>query len=395
MSAKVCVNALECGGLPVNCRIYRGQLLPSLTPKRLGGGVPEGVIYACHAEGAGRFFVCTESGVYVSGSGTNFVELIPHSGSTPFLIESIKDGKPLAVVISGGKCVIHTGQSFMGHTTGLNLSCGIMRCGRLFGVDGEDRLKIIWTDGEGFGLGGSVTLDPELGSVTGIAELGEKLVFIRKFGLSTANMFGSPENFSIDTVGFGTDETVQGTAAVVGGKLIFSTVSGLCSFDGSAVERIDCRCSQDMERPHSAVAFNGKYYIACYSKLLKRNAVACYDPTDGESFLVDTEADALCAADGVYAFNSLGTYRLEEGGEYSFTTEEINFGGGGYKTVTRAFFDCDGADFEISNGRVTRKYSGVCGALRPRLRGKSFTVIVRGKVPVKKLNLTAEACDEI
>ena len=96
----------------------------------------------------------------------------------------------------------------------------------------------------------------------------------------------------------------------------------------------------------------------------------------------------------MYAFNSSGAYRLEEGDGGAFYICGINFGTGAYKTVTRAFIDSDGCEFTLSDGRRERSFTNA-GALRPGLRGREFSVAVKIDAPVRKITLTAVECNEI
>ena len=379
------------GGLPVNCRIYKGQLLPALSPVKKGGGVPAGGVFAYRSEYIDRFIIATKNYIYLSASGTQFSYLTSIKSDNPFSIEHIYKGKPCVVVIDGVNCTILYGNSFSMRELDVSISCGISHCGRLFGANG---ITVYWLDGDNFNSEGSLTLDSVRGEISDICELGEKLIFIRKYGLTVANMFGSPENFSVDITNTDTEEIYKNTARVADGKLLFWTSSGLCSFDGSVVKHIEHRCNYAVSVPEQAVVFADKYYLNCYCGVLEKNAVMCYDPSDGESYIIDVQADCLCSKDAVYVFNSNGAYRLEEGGAGLFCIDGINFGTGARKTVTKIFADCDGAEIVLGNGSAARKFEGA-GTFRPRLRGVDFSVAVKTGVPVKQITLTAVECNEI
>lgn len=403
MSFKTTVNLLsDSNALPVNCRIHGGELLPALSPLNCGGSVPGGVIFAGHAEGAGRFFICDGKSAYASDNGFDFIRLGDFAGDSPFLIEDYDGDTARAVLINGLSAFAHTGKSFKKFDYGANLCCGVMHCGRLFGVDGEDRLKLCWSgeggvsDWEGGMYGsGNLRLDPERGEVLDILEYGEKLVAVRKFGLTVLNMFGAPENFCAEITDTDTDEIFKNTAKVAGGKLLFYTRSGLHYFNGSSIGEITHRYSHDIFLPERAAEFGGKYFLSCQSQSLNGGAVLCYDCSDGESYLIDCVAEGLCAAECVCAYGEGSAYAFEGGGEYSFTSGKINFGSGRAKTVTSLYIEGGEVDLEINNGKLTRRFSNVSGLIRPKLRGKSFTVKVKGKNAVFKLTATAEECNAI
>ncbi len=394
MSVERTVDLLSLGGgLPINCRICGGQLIPAKSAAAFGGGVPDGAKRAFYSRAAKRFFICTPSGIYVSAGGTNFAELYAASAGNAFFVENIEDGKNFAAVICGAYCIIHTGESFTSRTLDNVLTCGIMHCGRLFGANG---LTVYWSDAENFSkTGGSLTLDAERGEVLDICRLGEKLVFVRKFGLTCADMFGTPENFSVNITDTDTDEIIKNTACAVGGKLFFYTVSGLRAFDGSAVKSVSHRCADEAEEPVQAVAFAGAYYLVCRCKSLNAGALLCYMPDDGESCFIDAEADCICAAETVYVFSGSDAYRLEAGGKFTFAVDGINFGSGERKTVVKAFLDCGGADFALAGESGARKFLNCRGKVRPRMRGNEFSVAVSGDSPIRKITLTAVQNDAI
>lgn len=403
MSFKIKLDLLkDCDLLPVNCRISSGECVPALSSVHYAGRVPAGVIFACHAESAERFFLCTQNEVYVSGNGEDFISLYPLAGNSPFAVEEISNGEARAVIISGNKAVAHTEDSFTGFSIGAELSCGAMHCGRLFGADAEDKFLLRWSGGGGVrdwkqGLygGGSLKLDPERGGILNLVNYRDKLVAVREYGLTALSTFGSPENFSVEITDTDTDRIYKNTAKVAGGNLLFFTASGLRSFDGAVIRNIEHRLSGDISLPECAVALADRYYLSCRSESLNARAVMCYDVSDGESYLIDIAADGLCTAGAVYAYNSSGTHRLEAGGGYNLTVGEFDFGTDRAKTLKEIYLNCAGADAEISNGRVTRKFKNAGGILKPNLRGKYFTVKVTGSNPVYSLTATAEALNGI
>ena len=276
-----------------------------------------------------------------------------------------------------------------------------MHCGRLFGADKDNAYKLRWSGEGGFsdwkeGLcgSGSLDLDPRRGEILDIVEFGEKLVAVRKFGLTVLNMYGSPENFSAEITDTDTDEIYKGTARVVCGKLVFFTVSGLHTFNGGSVNRVKHAYVDDISEPVCSAELGGKYFLGCKSACLNGGAVFCYDFAKTAGYLIAVSADAMCSDGHIYIYNGNGAYRLEDGGRYAFIGGSTDFGSDRFKTVTEIFIG-GRADIEIGNGRTVRKFLSASGRIRPAMRGKKFTVRAEGSVPVRKLTITAEECNAI
>ncbi len=403
MSFKTSLNLLASdGSKTVSGYVKDGKLCPALSAVSLKGEMPKDIIYAEYSVTQKDFFLCARDGIYTSGRGYEFMRIAPIEGASPFLIEDISEGETRAVILNGGKALTESGGRY-DHIPnyGANLACGVIHCGRLFGVDKDNAYKLRWSGGGGFsdweeGLfgSGSLELDPERGEILDVVEFGEKLVAVRRFGLAVLNMFGSPENFSVEITDTDTDEIYKGTARVVCGKLVFFTASGLHIFNGGSIISVSHAYTDDISEPVCSAELGGKYFLGCKSAELNGRAVFCYDFAGNNAYLIAAEADAMCSNGHIYIYNGNGAFRLDDGGRYAFAVEKINFGSDRFKTVTEIFIDGN-ADIEIGNGRTARKFVSASGSVRPALRGKEFTVRIEGRVPVKNLTVTAEACDAI
>ena len=400
MSYRVKVDLLADGkAKPVGCRVCADGLVPAESVYGYSGYVPAGVNFAGYAQGAGRYFVCDNDAVYVSGNGNSFVKLDDASG-TPFLIEEIKDGAPRAALICGSRAFTHTGTVYSAFGYGADLKCGVMRRGRLFGSDGS---KILWSGAGGIDDwkqcmegGGSLTPDSGQGEVLELTEYGDKLIAVRKYGLTVLNFYGTPENFSVDIAGAEADGIYKGTARVAGGKLLFFTSSGLKSYDGTQVKAVKHRFAEDVSSPVCSAVLAGRYYLGCNSPHLNGGAVLCYDPDAGDSYLIDADARAMCTAEGcMRVYNAEGAHKIEGGGRFTFESGVTDFGTQGLKTVKRIFVNSDGVDVVISNGAVSRRFYSASGIIRPNLRGKSFTIKLSGKNAVSALSAEAEVMDAV
>ncbi|MDE6598131.1 MAG: hypothetical protein K2K60_05795 [Clostridia bacterium] len=395
-SQKKTVDLLADGNaLTVNCAVSDGILYPALSAVKCGD-IPQGVMFAARAGGVGKFFICTPTQIYISDDGGSFTLLCAYSSDKPFLLEDMDGNVRRAMIVGGANAVIYSAGGAELKPFGTKLGCAAMHSGRIFGADAEDNLKLRWSDGcgadgwtEGLYGAGWLNLDAKFGGVQDIVSFNGSLVLMREYGLTVLTAGGAPETFSVKFSDLASDRIYKGTAAVAGGKLYFFTVSGLYSFDGNKIAKVKHNFSSDISAPVCAAAHGGRYFLSCHSKAIG-GAVFCFDTQNDSAYLIDTGADGLCAADGIFAYAGGGAYKLTEGGSFYFTAD-FDFGTARKKTVTQIYIDCAGADIEISNGKLSRKFENASGIIRPNLRGKKFTVKVAAVSTVKKLTATAEA----
>ena len=303
-------------------------------------------------------------------------------------------------MFGGTSCFTHTGTQFVTYSNPVDLYCGVMHCGRLFAIDAQNRYLLRWSASgvknweEGMKGAGSLVLDPVRGPASDILSYGGTLVIVRKYGLTVAKMYGSPENFSVYATDTDCDEIYEKTARTVLGRLYFYTASGLKYFDGAVIRGVKHRLSEDICAPACGEEYGGNYFLCC-SKKTGGEAVLVYSPEDGESYFADGGADCMCACGGVRIYRGGEAFKLDGGGEYTLTAEGIDFGTDGAKTLLSLKLTGEGADVCVSNGRQSIVYKRARGVIRPRLRGRSFTVEVRGTAKVRSLTATAEAVNEI
>lgn len=404
MSLKKTVNLLEEGEcLPVGCRICGDRIIPELSAKPIReGSALQSVKFAAYGEGTEHLYMCTDTVLYASPNAYQFHEICTVEEGRPFIIETVSGDKPSAVIFFGTDAVQHSDSRFTyKYNYGANLRCGVWHCGRLFGCDSADGYRLRWsgmngwTDWSESGGSGYLQLDGSRGEVLDILEFGEKLVLVREFGLTLLNMFGDQENYSADITDTDTEKIFKGTAQVVQGKLVFFTSEGLHTFDGSVVKRVKHRCEGDISSPVCSSALGSRYFLSCNSASLNNGAVLCYDAEEEESYLINFSANGLCGAEQLYASGTAGSFKFERGGEYVLTCSNVNFGSGKSKTVTSLYVDGEAIEVEIASGRISRKFKNVSGVVRPRLRGKTFTVKLRGVKPVRAVTATAEECNEV
>lgn len=400
MSRKVTVNALDYFSYSEGCFLKKGGLIPAYGAVKVNGSLPPEVNFVSYSPAVQRYFACGGNATYVSGDGVNFVKIYDF-GNSAFLVEDYSKGTPRAIVISGNKAAVHYGA----HTAAIlpvSLFCGVMHCGRLFGADDNDPYLLRWSGTDGFddwdeSLSGSghLFIGPSGGKIVNIAAFGEKLIVVRKYGITVLSMQSEPEKFSVNFVNTECAEIVDNTACAVMNKLYFFTASGLKAFDGNKISAVPFRHADAVCSPRYAVVGDNKYFVACKEKRSGKDVILCIDSESGESCVFDCPAHSLFIKDGkVFASDFSYLYKITEADAFSFETEEINFGTGRDKTVVGAFVEGE-CDVKISNGKCVRKFVSASGIIKPKMRGKSFKVKVYGKCGIPKIELTAEVLDAI
>lgn len=390
------------GAVPVNCTIEEGVLRPALAPVKSTGNVPQNVLCGRYCPWAGRYLLWAEGKVYSSANGVGFIELAQLTAQSPFIVEERTESGVQALVLGDTVAIIHTGEYQTARSFTGNLSCGVVRYGRLFGADRTDGFLLRWS-GEGGaldwaeGISGAGWVYPagDGGKILDVCDLNGKLVLVREQGLTRMNAYGTPENFAVEAH-VSLPRAIAWTAAVAGGALCVCTENGLYTFDGNKARRVDDRLFDGLT-PVYGVAMGENYLVCGNHAALGGSAVFVYDTRTGRSYLCDAPATALCVNGRAYAYGQGASYTLTEGGApYRFTSGVFDFGSPRRKVVERLEIDCDeGVDITLSNGENSRIFEGVRGILRPNMRGFRFTVRVAGGCEVRGIRAVAEVEDGI
>lgn len=401
MSVKKRINALENFKSFIGCFLKGGKLIPAFKGEKLSDAYPAGAKFAAYSKILKTCLFGTENGLYFSSDSKRFIDLTSVDGGvTPFMVEYLR-GSMSEVAVIWGKTAVLFRNAKLDSAVELPyaLSCGVMHCGRLFGADSSDKLVLRWsstrslTDGEiGLHLTGYATLSPERGAILNLLVFKGKLVAVREYGLTILSAYAAPENFAVDFTDTDCDKIYKDTARIVGNKLYFYSDSGLKCFDGSKISAVEL--PHAISVPTASAEYAGKYYLAGTYALLNRQVILCVNIADGESCIIDVPAETLLIKNGVYYSHGSTFNKLTEGAKYSFVSGLLDFGTGKLKTVSE--IDVQGkADLRISNGVCTRIFTGACGAVRPHLRGRSFTLTVEGEAPLNGVTVTAEVTDAI
>ena len=108
-------------------------------------------------------------------------------------------------------------------------------------------------------------------------------------------------------------------------------------------------------------------------------------------YIIDVGAEALCAGEKTFVYADGKEYTLDDGGEYAFTSGEIDFSTDGKKVLKEVVIDSENeVRVEVSNGVISRIVGGVRGKFRPNMRGKSFKITVCGSGKISKICAVAE-----
>ncbi|MDE5728840.1 MAG: hypothetical protein K2I20_01530 [Clostridia bacterium] len=389
------------GSFKVGCKILNGELLPEALCFDEVETPPKNAVWADYSAASKRFFAFAEGKLFTSPSGEKFVEIAAAQGE-PFLIEEVENGRHNSFVICGAKCVVYDGQTFFEKPLNRGIYAGVMKCGRLFCADLDDKTVLRWsgTDGafdweESISGAGWLKLDAAFGAILNLAVLDDYVAVVREFGITLLSAFGSPENFKQQNKLQKTPKIFKNTAAVINGKLYFYTAEGLCFYDGNKLLKITLNEGETFENPAYAAVYGQKYCVCGFSARLNRKAVLVYEPADGDGYLIDFPATSLCAHEKLLAFTEEGAFIAKCGGNYAFESGEITFGTVKNKTLTKIEIFGGKADVEISNGVVLRILGGVSGSARVNLRGGSFKITVKGSEKLSGVKAFAEVGYEI
>lgn len=392
MSVKKKVDLMKRFANSVNGFMRDGRLVPAYRITNVvNSNFPAQITYAAYSKAAGAYFIYYNKTIGVSSNGSRYDYYSGYIDSNAFLIEDYYGGETRAIIITVGTAAVYEGNNFRNLNFGETMTCGVMHRGRLIGAH-ETLLK--WSGPEGFydwkeGINGCGYMDlgPAQGNVLNILEYGGKVVAVREYGLTVLNWEGNPEDFSIKLTDTACDKVYKNTACVVGGKLYFFTQSGLKCFDGTKITPLKTRHS--VSAPWSATVLGSRYFLACISDYLERDAILCVDTADGESCIIDDHADTFLVKDKVFYFLPNAIHRLDNGGSCIYEAGPVNFGTDKLKTLSKIDFD-NTLKVGVSNEKHTRDFGYKLYTCRPRMRGVAFWFRFESTHSVSSVTATAE-----
>jgi hypothetical protein len=129
--------------------------------------------------------------------------------------------------------------------------------------------------------------------------------------------------------------------------------------------------------------------LSCKSKTLEKQVVLVYNATKGFAYYVDIKADVMYLANGMQIVSDNVVYTLKEGENWSISCGRFDFGTGKNCTLVEAYVGGN-ATFTIGNGRFSRSFSDISGTVRPKFRGKEFSLKISGQQKVQKVQLMGD-----
>lgn len=343
-----------------------------------------------------------DGNVYGGALGTEFVRLYSDTGSSPFKIE-IFSSSPYGIIISGKRYMRLSDGGFHSYSFPVELACGTMRRGRLFGGDTSMPYTLRWSGKSGFldwteGIpsgAGKLVLEPTGGHIIDLFDFEDELVVFRETSIMRFSTYGDPENFK-EKDALPVPDIARHTMAIAGDSILFFCLGGLMRYRGGKVARIQGLITDDIVSPVSVFVGSDRYYFVCgTSKSLGRSVIYVYDVVCDCCQIIDIPAYFVSQdKQSVLAYTESGIYRLNLNSEeipYGVVTGTVDFGTDKRKLATLLEVDCDeDVKVIISDGVNERTVDCPNGRTRLNMRGSRFTVTFCGTGSVRSAYLSAE-----
>lgn len=393
------------GTLSVGCKFADGELVPAFAEKQSRSHTFNEIKLFGFSSFLNGFIVCADNKVYFSENGLDFtVQKYSLQAESPFIFEQHENGVKQTVVVGDTTCLVFTGTIVELKNFAFKVSSGVIKNGRLFGVDRQDGFRLRWS-GEGGAFdwqedisgAGWVDLPSARGKITDIVVMDDKLVAVRERGLTVLSVYGTPENFKVQFTDTLSPTITPHTAAVVCGKLYFICDNRIFCFDGVNISPVECSLQDEINLPCFAAAYGENYLVCIDSKFLTRRVVLVKNVKDGQAYLADIPATVLCCGGGLYALTQNKACAVDTGKVFNFYSRKINFG-----TVRNKFLKTVEISAEkeigliIKGGERVRNFSSVNGRVNVNMPGEyfRFTLAVNGG-KVYSVKATAEVPDGI
>ncbi len=390
------------GAFNVGCYVREGKLIPAINLVKKLNAAMSVVNAAWYSVVAKKYIIAGMKSVWASdgdmSSHNNGLAVIDY----PSMLENSSGGTNTAMV-TGSTNYFLIGEKCLNRPFKGNMHGCVMKNGRVFGIDNTDLYKIKWSgEGgiedwtEGISGAGWTTVQYGFGSILNLVVFKDKIVAVREYGLTLFTAYGTPENYKLSYIDRTLPKIFANTAGVVNDKLLFYTENGLYVYDGNKIEKSTLELAEELSAPKWASCGKGKYFLCGVSKTLERQAVLVVDVLHDCAYVIDAPVKAVAAGDRIFGYADKQEYGLEEGGEYSFTSGEIDFSQRGFKVLKEVIIDgAKDVKIEVSNGVISRIVWGIRGKFRPNMRGESFKITVCGKGKIKGISAVAEVPDGI
>ncbi len=390
------------GAFNIGCFVQNGKLFPAINSVTPLNTVLNTVNCAWYSAMTKKYIISGMNMVWASDG-----EMInPAKGTAiidyPSMIE-ISSGGTNAAIITGGTTYFSISEKNGSKPfRGAMHSC-VLKNGRVFGVDNTDLYKIKWSgDGgvddwtDGISGAGWTSVQYGFGKILNLVVYKEKIVAVREYGLTFFSAYGTPENYKLGYLELKIPKIYANTAVVVNDTLLFYTEDGLYCYDGNKVEKSALGLAEEMQTTYSAAGGGDTYFLCGESKTLKRKAVLVVDLIRNCDYLIDAPVKAVAFGERFFGYTDKQEYELEKGGNYAFTSGEIDFSSNAAKVLKEVVISgCKDVQIEVSNGVISRIVWGVRGKFRPNMRGKSFKITVYGSRKIDGIYAIAEVADEV
>lgn len=305
----------------------------------------------------------------------------------------------VAVAGSNSLILVKDNVKYLNYTMPRYFRCGCFHCGRIFARDSSEPYTVRWSGTaindwtEGPDGAGYIVLDLKFGEIMNMYELGDKVIILRKYGITVLRALGDTRNFSVDAV-LGYELTVPLTnpyAVVCAGKLYFSTEEDIYSFDGSALRRVDVGRREKLSAFANPQCYANRYvYFECMTDKSADKHILEYDLETGQSALFCANADTFWRDEfGCHFFRNNNYYSTIYGETYDacrWVSVGYDLGSDRIKTLKEIYVDADGSpEITVTADGVSRTFGGT-GAMRAMLRGRKFVFEVGGNADVRKLS---------
>lgn len=397
---KTCDMLAAEGGLGVGCYVSDGKLNPALNLIIRLNTVMKDISCAGYFTGVKKNVLLCNSYVLASDGEMKKMMIRRVVAAEPSFVELHTDSVNVLNVVGDeyyGE-VTDTGTSVTVSPFEANVCGCVLKNGRIFGIDRDNRHRIKWSgEGgiddwkEGISGAGRTVAQYGLGEILNLVVFRDTVVAVREFGLTFFSAYGNPENFRLSNPDFRLPKIFKNTAAVADGKLMLYTEDGLYIYDGSVAKKSELSLADEISEPRYASVKEGTYYLIGQSKSLERGAVLVADEGEGYCYLLDFAAEALSVGDRVFAYADKYEYEVSSGGEYTFLSGVTDFGSDAKKVLKEIKISFEGeVKLEVSNGVISRIVRGVRGKFKPNMRGKSFKIAVSGTGKIYNITAVAE-----
>ena len=379
-----------------------GALVPAaaLASEKAYPTCPVNVTGGYYSEGNGALYLVSGSLVYrLNKGGTAYTTVARNLSDGAFFADMYVEGSASTVLFDGYNRITYSGQAQSTAVADKRFYAGAEHCGRLFARDYDEPYKLWWSASDAFdweeGISGSgyVYLPAAGGEVLRLFSYRERLIAVRRRGITVVHAYGDPENYKVGaTANYLTaDGIIERTCAVCAGDIYFCTEGGLYAFNGSSVEKL-MDFGGRISSPQSAAACGERYYLICTDKYLGGGCVLCFDGLKKRCAVCDIKPSALFAAEqGVCAVVGTGVYKiLPCSGSGRWVSLPFRIEGSRSALIKNISAACGGdIVIKVSAGGYERTFS--CGDIRgANISGGTFVFDVDVNGALRSLRVEAE-----